>query len=350
MADRLVFGLFPNVDPTARAVAGLQSMGFADEQVTILSAVPYPARVFGRKTPRTRYLPFVAIGALGGLVLALLIAIGTPTLYPIKVGGQPIVGPFPPTAILTFELVALGAMLAGFIGFLVQSRFPRLEPAIYDERITDGYIGVGVRASDRLTDEITDLFRQQGAIDVRLEDAALAQPRGRRTLAFYGAVAVGGLGALLLPLLLTFRVINIPWVSVMRDTPAISFQEGPRMAVPDSSVPFHGPRLVAGEPATEPLEATENSLQRGGVLFGTYCAICHGYADGSPGALRDYFPEAPPIDSARVQSLDAERVFLTITNGLNRMPSLAEQLTTGETWDITNYVLSLEEGAAPAGQ
>ena len=54
MADRLVFGLFPNVDPTARAVAGLQAMGIADDQVTILSAVPYPPRVFGRKTPRSR--------------------------------------------------------------------------------------------------------------------------------------------------------------------------------------------------------------------------------------------------------------------------------------------------------
>jgi mono/diheme cytochrome c family protein len=350
VADRLVFGLFPNVDPTARAVAGLQAMGIADDQVTILSAVPYPPRVFGRKTPRSRYLPFLALGALGGLAFALFITIGTPALYPIRVGGQPVSGPFPPTAILVFELTALGTMIAGFIGFLVQSRFPRLEPAIYDERITDGYIGLGVRASDRLTDEITELFRNSGAIDVRLEDARLAAPRGRRTLLFY-ALAAPALGvAVLIPLLFTFRIIRVPWINTMRDTPAVSFQEGPRMAAPESAVPFHGPRLVAGEPATQPLEATENSLQRGSVLYGTYCSICHGYADGSPGSLRDYFPEAPPINSARVQNLDANRVFLTITNGLNRMPSLAEQLTTGETWDITNYVLSLEEGAAPAGQ
>ena len=163
-------------------------------------------------------------------------------------------------------------------------------------------------------------------------------------------MAAGGLVAVLIPLLLTFRIIQIPWFNGMYDSPAIGYQEGPRLAAPEGAVPFQGPRLVAGEPATAPLEASENSLQRGSVLYGTYCAICHGYADGSPGSLRDYFPEVPPINSQRVQSLEPNDVFLTITTGLNRMPSLAEQLTTGETWDITNYVLSLEEGAAPAGQ
>lgn len=350
MADRLIFGLFPNVDPTARAVAGLQAMGIADEQMTILSAVPYSPRMFGRKAPRSRYLPFLGVGALGGLAIALFIAVVTPTLYPLEVGGQPIVAPFPPTAILTFEFVALGTMVMAFVGFLVQARMPRLEPAIYDERITDGYIGLGVRASERLTDEITDLFRTHGAIDVRLEDPVLLQPRGRRSLGFLGALALAGLVALLIPLLLTYNVIDIPWFNAMKNSPGIGYQEGPRLAAPEGAVPFQGPRLVAGEPATAPLEATENSLQRGGVLYGAYCSICHGYADGSPGSLSDYFPEVPPINSQRVQSLEPAHVFRTITTGLNRMPSLAEQLTTGETWDIANYVLSLEEGAPPAGQ
>jgi len=350
VADRLVFGLFPNVDPTARAVAGLQAMGIPDEQMTVLSAVPYSARMFGRKAPRSRYLPFLGLGALGGLAIALFIAVVTPILYPLEVGGQPIVAPFPPTAIMVFEFVALGAMVMAFVGFLVQTRFPRLEPAIYDERITDGYIGLGVRASERLIDEITDLFRTQGAIDVRIEDSAVLRPRGRRSLAFLGALAVAGLIALLIPLLLTYSIIDIPWFNGMKNSPGIGYQEGPRLAAPEGAVPVQGPRLVAGEPATAPLEATENSLQRGGVLFGAYCSICHGYADGSPGPLRDYFPEVPPINSQRVQNLEPADVFLTVTNGLNRMPSLAEQLTAGETWDIANYVFSLEEGAPPAGQ
>jgi len=350
VADTLVFGLFPNVDPTARAVAGLQAMGIADDQMTIMSAVPYSSRLFGRKPPRTLFLPFLALGALGGLAIALFIVIGTPALYPIQVGSQAIIAPFPPSAIMVFEFVALGTMVMAFLGFLITSRFPRLEPAIYDERITDGYIGLGVRATDRLADDITALFRAQGAVDVRLEDPALAKPSSRRFLAFWGVLAVVGLGAVLVPLLLTYNIIRIPWINVMHNSIAVGYQEGPRLAAPEGAVPFQGPRLVAGEPATAPLEASENSLQRGGVLYGVYCSICHGYGDGTPGPLHDYFPEVPAINSARVQGLPPDRVFLTITHGLNRMPSLAEQLTSGETWDITNYVLSLEEGAAPAGQ
>jgi len=350
VADTLIFGLFPNVDPTARVVANLQAMGIPDDHVTIMSAVPYSSKFFGRRHPRTRFLPYVALGVLGGLAVALFIAVGTPALYPIKVGAQPVIAPFPPTAIMVFEFVALGAMIMAFVGFLLQSRFPRLSPAIYDERITDGYIGLSVRASDRLADEIIDLYHANGAIDVRRESVALAEPQRYRHLAFWAVLGVLGLGAVLAPLLLTYDIIRIPWINTMYHSPAVGPQEGPRLAAPEAAVPFSGPRLVAGEPATLPLEATENSLQRGGVLYGVYCAICHGYPDGTPGSLRDYFPEVPPINSQRVQSLSHEDIFVTVTNGLNRMPSLAEQLTIGETWDVANYVLSLGEGAAPAGQ
>ncbi len=44
-----------------------------------------------------------------------------------------------------FELIALCTMVVSFIGFLLQNRFPILVQQMYDERITDGYIGVQVR-------------------------------------------------------------------------------------------------------------------------------------------------------------------------------------------------------------
>jgi mono/diheme cytochrome c family protein len=39
-----------------------------------------------------------------------------------------------------------------------------------------------------------------------------------------------------------------------------------------------------------------------------------------------------------------------ITNGKNRMPSLAENLSPGDTWDIVNYVRSLSGAPVEAGQ
>ncbi|MBN2305716.1 MAG: cytochrome c, partial [Anaerolineae bacterium] len=98
-----------------------------------------------------------------------------------------------------------------------------------------------------------------------------------------------------------------------------------------------------GEPATAPLPATDNSLARGQTLFGIYCSVCHGPQGGGDGPLgRDsYLPETAVLNGARVQNLADGDIFLVITNGKNRMPSLSEQLSPGETWDIVNYVRSL---------
>jgi mono/diheme cytochrome c family protein len=127
----------------------------------------------------------------------------------------------------------------------------------------------------------------------------------------------------------------------MKPTPGLQYLEGPRRIAPESSVPFQGPVLIAGEPATEPLQASEESLQRGEILFNVNCAICHGEAGAGGGPVAKYFPEAPPLNGERVQGLTDQRIFGVITNGYNRMPKLAENLTVGETWDVVNYVRSL---------
>jgi mono/diheme cytochrome c family protein len=42
-----------------------------------------------------------------------------------------------------------------------------------------------------------------------------------------------------------------------------------------------------------------------------------------------------------------EDIYVIITRGRNRMPPIAEQLTNSETWDVVNYIMSLDE-TAPA--
>jgi mono/diheme cytochrome c family protein len=141
----------------------------------------------------------------------------------------------------------------------------------------------------------------------------------------------------------------LPWINTMKDTVAVGNQEGPRRAAPADSVPIQGPVLIAGQPATAPLPVTDASLERGKILYGINCSMCHGLQGDLQGAeVGKYFPEIPALVSERVQNLSDEEIFLTITNGQNRMPSLAENLDPGETWDIVNYVRSL--GAGPGGQ
>ena len=72
---------------------------------------------------------------------------------------------------------------------------------------------------------------------------------------------------------------------------------------------------------------------------------------GNEGAtVGKYFPEVPSVYSDYVQGLSKADMFVVITNGKNRMPSLAENLSPGETWDIVNYIQSLSAAAGDAGQ
>ena len=159
-----------------------------------------------------------------------------------------------------------------------------------------------------------------------------------------GTPTLGGLVILLIPLLLSFDIVHIPWINKMDDTVVVGAQEGPRLAAPAKSVPVQGPVFIAGEPATAPLPATGVSLRRGQALFGTNCAMCHGMQGDKVGAeVGKYFPEVPQSLAARAAALSDQDLFRVIRLGKNRMPSLAENLNPGETWDIVNYVRSLGE-------
>ncbi|MBN1679703.1 MAG: DUF3341 domain-containing protein [Anaerolineae bacterium] len=342
MADFMLLGLFNNVTPTADAVDGLRDLGIDDKNITIMSSLPYASKLFGRKTPRSWYLPFVLGGAVAGLLLGLFVAAITPELYPIEVGGQGAT-PIPPSAIIVFELTALFSMVAAFVAFLLQGRFPILTRQMYDPRITDGYIGLQVRVSGDMLDQAVKVLEASGARSVQREDAAEYRSQGIRHLLFWGGVSTAGLIALLIPLLLTYDVIRLPWINNMKDTPVVDAQEGPRRAVPAGSIPVQGPVLIAGQPATEPIPSSPESLQRGDVLYNINCAMCHGSLGGGDGLMTKYFPEVPALTDDRIQTMAAHDIFLVITNGKNRMPGIAKNLTAGETWDVINFVYSLDE-------
>ncbi len=347
MADLMLLGLFDNVEIVADVVDDVRALGVQDRQLKVLSHVPYPAKFFGLKATRLWFLPFVLGGAFVGALTAYFISRITPQLYPIHVGGQALT-PVPPAAIMYFEFVSLFTMVGSFLGFIVQNRFPVMTPRIYDERITDGYIGVTVRAPMDVAEKVVEVFEARGAHVVKREDAANFPDSTRRTLAFWGVVSVVGLVLLLAPLLLTYDVVRIPWIDKMAHTVAVGYQEGPRRAAPAAAIPLQGPVLINGQPATEPLPATEASIQRGEMLYAINCAICHGYGEAKEGATvgNAYFQEAPAMET-RVPQLSDAAIFLTITNGKNRMPSLAENLTPGETWDIVNYLRTLSAESAP---
>ena len=49
MADLMLLGLFDNVETTADVIDDVRDLGVTDEQMDVLSHIPYPAKFFGLK-------------------------------------------------------------------------------------------------------------------------------------------------------------------------------------------------------------------------------------------------------------------------------------------------------------
>jgi mono/diheme cytochrome c family protein len=341
MSTIQVLGLFHEAEPTAETIEGLRQLGVTDERITVLSGVPYRAEMLGR--PRARVpLGRVALGGAGlGLLTAVFLTVGIFLLYPLHQGGQPIV-PIPPSLIVFFEVTMLGTMWATFFGLLLGNRFPVFKEQPYDPRITEGHVGILVEVDEELADRACELLESNGAHHMHRAKADPA-PDHRFRL-FWGGVlgAIAVLGVVLL--LLVYEVVKIPFPSNMVHQDSVGYEQGPRLAAPAAAIPVQGPVLIADEPASEPIPATTDSLQRGKGLFGINCAVCHG-ADGTgSGTLSGFFnPKPADLSSDDVAHLPDAEIFLAITQGRGVMPSLAENLSPAQRWDVVNHVRSLQK-------
>lgn len=150
------------------------------------------------------------------------------------------------------------------------------------------------------------------------------------------------IGLVLLPfvvgLLLTYQVIRISFPTDMANSPAVGYQAGPRINPAEGAVPIQGEAVIPGESPINPVPADAVSLQRGKILYSIHCALCHGESGHGDGSLARYFAR-PPANLSGAQSgaeFDASE-YLAILQGFGQMPSLTENLTVRERWDVINY-------------
>jgi mono/diheme cytochrome c family protein len=339
MANDLLLALFDDVARVMEAVKNVRDLGLPDANVTVMSSVPYEAQMLDRPQPHNPMPRVALLGAILGLITAVVLLLATFLLYPLVQGGQPIV-PLPPSLIIVLEITMLGTMWATFFGFLAVNRLPTFGAPLYDARITLGKIGLLVRPKEAEVREVESALREAGAVDVRLVVAREGtKGRVRVRAAVTGVVLLLAVG---LSLLFFYDVIRIPFPTNMAHQASVAYEQGPRLAAPAAAVPIDGPVLIANQPATQPLPADDASLQRGQVLFGIDCAVCHGSDGAGKGNISGFF-SPPPADltSDRVQNLPQDVIFLVITQGQGPMPSLAENLSVVERWDVVNWVQSL---------
>lgn len=166
----MLLALFPDLDPAAHAVEKLRQLGVADDHVNVIAGIPVTEAMMGRpKHPSN--VPRLALGgAIGGAFVGAFLAFVTPNMYPLNVGGQPII-PGPPSVVVIFEMTMLGMLISTFLGVFLDSRFPSYEPKEYVAEISDGKIALLIECQPDEEKEIEAAMTSLGAESVKHAEA-----------------------------------------------------------------------------------------------------------------------------------------------------------------------------------
>ncbi|TMQ07852.1 MAG: cytochrome c [Deltaproteobacteria bacterium] len=118
--------------------------------------------------------------------------------------------------------------------------------------------------------------------------------------------------------------------------------------------PFHYARgdaegERAGRELTNPFHPTQATLDKGKVLYETYCLVCHGAEGKGDGPIATKIPPPSSYKSDRVLGFLPGRIFHVVTLGSNKMPSYAAQLSPDDRWLIITYVRATLQGLPEAG-
>jgi len=173
MADTInLLAVFPDLEPAANAIDQLRALGVRDDQMNVISGVPFTEPMLGRPHQWTN-VPRVALGgAILGFSAGSFLAFVAPYLYayPISVGGQAFV-PGPPTFVLLFELTMLTMLLSTFLAVFLDSFFPNYRPLQYVPEISDGKIAVFFNCPKESRDKFTKAMTSLGAEKVEVAEA-----------------------------------------------------------------------------------------------------------------------------------------------------------------------------------
>jgi len=171
MSDSVtLLALFEDIEPTTKAIEKLHDLGVSDDEMNVISGVPIPGRVLGRPSALTNVSRIAMTGAILGMLFGLSLIYGTPYLYPLHVGGQPVF-PVPIGWIVTFEMTMLGLMGFAFLGLFVDSGFPSYTPKDYVPEISDGKIAVLFRCDGKDQKKFVDTLTKLGAESVKPAEA-----------------------------------------------------------------------------------------------------------------------------------------------------------------------------------
>ena len=136
-----------------------------------------------------------------------------------------------------------------------------------------------------------------------------------------------------------------------------NFADGSTLRMPPTGTIPRGLLPLSSEAAAPAGTTPENpfgaddaaALERGAVVFDTYCVPCHGATAAGDGLVVQHgFPAPPTLLRPRTRGMSDARIFEIISNGSGGMPSYATQVSRDDRWKSILHVRTLQREPPPA--
>ena len=177
----------------------------------------------------------------------------------------------------------------------------------------------------------------------RMHGRAGARTRGLVAVALVLALALGADGCTTLD----NAIAKVPWFTTMAHQVAVRPFEAPPRQSPAGSVPTTGREdsldiLQDLRNVVNPVPPSAASLERGQILFNTYCIVCHGPAGHSDGTVVSKFVPPPDLTLDATKARSDGYLYAMIKQGRGIMPRYGDKILGADRWNVVNYVRKLQ--------
>jgi len=142
-------------------------------------------------------------------------------------------------------------------------------------------------------------------------------------------------------------IARVPWFTTMSRQVAVRPFESPPRLPPAGSVPTIGREdsldiLQDLRNVVNPVPATAASLERGQILYNTYCIVCHGPAGHSDGTVVPKFVPPPDLTQDATKARSDGYLYAMVKQGRGIMPRYGDRIRGADRWNVVNYVRKLQ--------
>lgn len=173
-----------------------------------------------------------------------------------------------------------------------------------------------------------------------------------------GRTGVGLMLALLLASGCVQEMANQPRVDVMEPSPFEFLKPENRTPVPGTiargqnfaDTPANTGREGNELVAKIPIPVTEELLKRGQERYNIFCKYCHGDSGSGDGlVVQRGFPAPPSYHIERLRNISDGHLYVTIKDGLGRMPRFGNRIDVNDRWAIVAYIRALQVSQSATG-